>query len=266
MAAIGQCLCGNSKWRLLFHYDKPPAGETHFDFVDQPYQRDIFQCQNCGHCRASHNLPLDTLYTQAYMAATYGSKMRSAYGKIMALPPEQSDNAGRVTRICSLLGPGQGRQVLDIGSGLCVFLARMKDEGWEGTALDPDERAVAHARDIVGVRGICASWPTDNVERNYYDLVTFNKVLEHVEDPENLLAKAKTVVKLGGLVYIEVPDGEAATADGPGREEFFIEHWQVFSPLSLIFLIRRSGFAVRLLERLREPSGKYTLRAVSARL
>jgi hypothetical protein len=58
-----------------------------------------------------------------------------------------------------------------------------------------------------------------------------------------------------------VPDGEAAVHEGPGREEFFIEHHHIFSAVSLALLAARAGFNVQVIERLREPSRKYTLRA-----
>jgi hypothetical protein len=58
-----------------------------------------------------------------------------------------------------------------------------------------------------------------------------------------------------------VPDGEAAAADGPGREEFFIEHWHAYSASSLALTAERAGFRLEELERLREPSTKFTLRA-----
>jgi hypothetical protein len=62
-------------------------------------------------------------------------------------------------------------------------------------------------------------------------------------------------------VYVELPDGEGAATDGPGREEFFIEHLHVFSMASMCLLAARAGFSVQLAERLREPSGKFTLYA-----
>ena len=55
-----------------------------------------------------------------------------------------------------------------------------------------------------------------------------------------------------------MPDVLAAV-DGPGREEFFIEHLHVFSPQSLAVTVEKAGLAVFELERVREPSGKYTL-------
>jgi SAM-dependent methyltransferase len=188
----------------------------------------------------------------------------------VSLPPERSDNAGRVQRVLAYaadrFGPG-ARSVLDVGSGLCVFLHAMKRVGWDCTALDPDSRAAAHARDVVGVRAACGDFES-GTDLGRYDLVTFNKVLEHVRDPIAMLARAKDRLSPGGLVYIELPDGEAAappTGEGFGREEFFIEHHHVFSAASTARLAERAGFSALAIERLREPSTKYTLRAFLAR-
>jgi hypothetical protein len=98
-----------------------------------------------------------------------------------------------------------------------------------------------------------------------YDVVTFNKVLEHVLDPVAMLARAADFLIPGGFVYVELPDGEAAEKDGKEREEFFIEHYHVFSVASIAILSQRAGFTVNEIERLREPSGKYTLRAFLSR-
>jgi 2-polyprenyl-3-methyl-5-hydroxy-6-metoxy-1,4-benzoquinol methylase len=93
-----------------------------------------------------------------------------------------------------------------------------------------------------------------------FDVIAFNKVLEHVPDPAVMLRKALAHGHPEGFVYVEVPDGEVAAAEGPGREEFFIDHWHVFSAASVALLAQRAGYSLRALERLREPSGKYTLR------
>jgi hypothetical protein len=98
-----------------------------------------------------------------------------------------------------------------------------------------------------------------------FDVVTFNKVLEHVTDPVSMLARSAQHLCEDGFVYIELPDGEAALAEGPQRQEFFIDHWHVFSAASLALLATRAGFRLQALERLHEPSGKYTLRAFLVR-
>jgi len=243
----------------------PPAGE--FRYASAPaetYRREIYRCSLCGHFISVFALH-GAFYAGEYVDATYGhaAGMKATFDRFMALPPDRSDNAGRVARIDAYarehLAPGS-RTVLDVGSGLCVFLARMKQHGWQGTALDPDPRAALHAEQVAGVIGVAGSLPSASL--GTFDVVTFNKVLEHVPDPVALLALARPHVAPGGFVYIELPDGEvAAREEGFGREEFFVEHFHVFSLASLARLVERAGFEARVIERLREPSSKYTLRA-----
>ncbi len=252
------CPCGGDRFTSVHTYFAPPAGEVRFASTASDYRRELYRCSLCGHYISVFNLGA-SFYAGEYVDATYGDKMRATFDKIMALPPGKSDNAGRVARINDFAGPANGRTVLDVGSGLCVFLARMKQHGWTCTALDPDARAATHAREVAGVEGLQGSLPLTG---RTFDVITFNKVLEHVEDPVALLAMAKPIVAPTGFIYVELPDGEAAAReDGFGREEFFVEHFHVFSIASLACLAERAGFEVRTIERLREPSTKFTLRA-----
>jgi SAM-dependent methyltransferase len=244
---------------VVFSYDRPPKCETPFDLHGRPYRRDYVRCRGCGHFVSQHELDLSSLYSGEYMDTTYaGDRLRATYERIMALAPERSDNVQRVERIVAQLGD-RGR-VLDIGSGLAVFPARMTAAGWQATALDPDERAVAHAREVVGVEAVRADFMQAG-DLGRFDLVSFNKVLEHVEDPVAMLSRALPHLEDGGVVYVELPDAERARLDGPEREEFCIEHLHVFSMASMCLLGTRAGMTVRAAARLTEPSTKYTLYA-----
>jgi hypothetical protein len=260
------CPCGGDRFTTVHTYFEPPDGEVRFASAPpDSYRREVYRCSLCAHYISVFALTGD-FYQGEYVDATYGDAagMLRTYDRIMALPPERSDNTGRVARINAyatehlpVLAPD--RSVLDVGSGLCVFLARMKVASWRCTALDPDQRAVDHAR-AIGVDAVCGSLPSAELGR--YDAVTFNKVLEHVADPIALLAHARPLVHDHGFVYVELPDGEAAAREaGFGREEFFVEHLHVFSVASFASLAERAGFEVRSIERLREPSSKFTLRA-----
>jgi 2-polyprenyl-3-methyl-5-hydroxy-6-metoxy-1,4-benzoquinol methylase len=255
-------LCGSDDLPVVAEYDTRPSGET--DFGLNPYRRAYRRCTRCGHVTADFEMELDALYTGDYVDATYGSdRLRASFDRIMALPPEESDNAGRVARIERRVGPAAARRVLDVGSGLAVFGARMKEHGWSVTALDPDPRAAAFARDVVGLDVIEGDFMTiDGVAR--YDLVTFNKVLEHVSDPVSMLARARPLIAEGGALYLEVPDADGAAGDPDGymREEFFIEHLHVFSRESTSLLAEQAGFLVESMEAVLEPSGKYTIWAL----
>ena len=262
-----RCPCDGAHREARFVYDTAPSGETRFDLGGQDYVRAYDRCATCGHWFGRHAIDLSTLYSADYVTATYGGMqgMADRLARIRALPPDRSDNAGRVARIRDFVEPRvSGRRLMDVGAGLGVFPAAMKDAGWDVTAIEPDPRTVEHLTRVVGVRGLAADLLTLTPQAvGRFELITFNKVLEHVEDPAALAIHAATLLAPGGWLYIELPDGEAASRDpdGKGREEFFIEHHHVFSPASLAMLATRAGLSVARLDTLREPSGKYTLYA-----
>lgn len=263
------CPCTGAHFEPAFTYDAPPAGETAFGLDAAAYRRSYDACRLCGHWFGRHDLDLSRLYDLDYVDATYGGPagMAAKLKQILALPPERSDNAGRVACIRAFadahLGAPRERshRLLDVGAGIGVFPAAMKHEGWDVVAVEPDARTVAHLRGVVRIEAVAADLTTLSPADlgGSFDLVTFNKVLEHVENPVPLLAYAGSFLKPDGCCYIELPD-VAAAVEGPGREEFFIEHHHVFSPQSFAMLAEKAGFSLQSLERIREPSGKFTLR------
>ena len=260
------CPCERHFDEPAFKYNTPPAGETRFDIGVQSYCRAYSCCRLCGHWYSDHKMDLTSLYSGAYVESTYGDRMRETFDRILTLPAEKSDNAGRVARVIGFAAhffpSGKMPTLLDVGSGLGVFPYRMKEAGWNCSALDPDPRAVAHLKDVVGVQAVNGNFMSIGTDLlGTFDVITFNKVLEHVEDPVTMLSKASRYLNPGGFVYVEVPDGEAAASEGPGREEFFIEHHHVFSMASLAMMASRAGFCALDIERLREPSTKFTLRS-----
>jgi len=263
---LARCLCGGQRFDLAWTYDTPPEGETRFPDLDGRYHREVWRCTACGHHLIDPGVELEELYTGGYAEATYGDRMRETFERITALPPEKSDNHGRVKRITAFAeewlwvpdAEGRRPRALDVGSGLAVFPWALAGEGWSVTALDPDPRQAELARTLACVPTVCADFMTaDGLGK--FDLITLNKVLEHVPDPTMMLTRTTSLLEVGGMVYIEVPDGEAAAEDGPGREEFFIEHLHAFSLTSVGLMIASSGLAALRVERLREPSGKYTI-------
>jgi SAM-dependent methyltransferase len=261
-------ISGLTESRLVFSLAAPPAGETGFARPPgQPYYREVWQFAGSRHYVNRHAMTMAAGYDGDYVSATYGDAagVAARFHKVIGLPPAQSDNAQRIAAIRAYAArhfpAGHAIRLADIGAGLGVFPHAVKQAGWHCTAVDPDPRAVEHMKTVVGVEAVCGDFHTlDGIGR--FDIVTFNKVLEHVPDPVAMLARTRAFLEPGGLVYVELPDGEAAlAAGGPGRQEFFVEHIHVFSMTSIVMLAEAAGFRPLALERLREPSGKYTLRA-----
>ncbi len=253
-------------YHQVHHATQKPERETAFD-LSGAYSRHIYKCSMTGHFLNQHDYDLDALYEQGYVDATYGAKLKTTFEKIINLPSDQSDNKKRVARIIEFaarhFGNEKAKSVLDVGSGLCVFPYEMKQAGWQAMALDLDERQAQHARDVAGVEaqhGMLECFSQKDL--GTYDVITFNKVLEHIKDPVKTLAYAKQFLKDDGFAYVELPDGEMAAKDqkeGYDREEFFIDHHHVFSMTSYAMLAQKAGFHIVTLERIREPSDKYTL-------
>jgi SAM-dependent methyltransferase len=264
-----RCSCSGRHLTEAFVYDAPPDGEVRFDLPTAQYSRAYDRCGLCGHWFGRHEIDLAALYERDYVDATYGGPagMRARLEKVLALPPERSDNAGRVARLVAFarerFGPAAARRrLLDVGAGIGVFPAAMKAAGWTVIAVEPDPRTAAHLRDAVGIAAHAV--PIEGLASmriEPVDVITFNKVLEHVEDPVAMLAAAHPLLAPDGFIYVEVPDADGAAPHGPGREEFFIEHHHVFSAPSTAMMAERAGLATLAVERLREPSGKFTLRA-----
>ncbi len=260
------CICGNKTFSRIFVYTEPPEEEVRFESVQYDnYYREVLKCDFCGHFISSFQMDLKSLYTGDYVASNYKDVegIHENFKKIISLDPVESDNTYRTARINGFakkhFSKGmEGRTLLDIGSGLGVFPHVMKQSGWVCTALDPDHNAVKHLEEFVGVQALQGELLTISA-LGTFDVITFNKVLEHVDDPIKMLKESKQYLKHDGFIYVEVPDGEAAVADGPEREEFFIDHLHVFSATSLSLLVSKSEFELKCMERLQEPSSKYTL-------
>ncbi len=263
-------VCKSSAVEEVAVFDKKPDDEN--DFAIDPYHRSLKCCQSCGHLFNIHDYDVESFYSGHYAQSVYSDEMQAKFEKIINLPEDKSDNKARVQRVQALLTDSgiqrdnEETKVLDIGSGLCVFLHELsRQTSWQCTALDPDKNQAAHARDVCKVEAVT----TDVMEyapQKRYDFVSLNKVLEHFEYPEKLLEKMRSFLPKDepGYVYIEVPDGEYAARESYEREEFFIEHFHAFSFKSLFMIMMKSGYEPLQLSRIREPSGKYTLYCFAA--
>ena len=246
-------------------FNQKPEGEVKFNLRAQKYNRKYSECKYCGHWFSSHNLDLTDLYKEDYVSSTYGGieGMKTKFRKIMSLSNEESDNYNRVERVNSFIDKARGKRyrgnLLDIGCGLGVFPYAMQQKGWEVSGLEQDDRTLLHLKEEVGIQNVMKS--ISEIKSNRFDLISLNKVLEHVVDPIEILTDISKLLKNEGIVYIEVPDTENAStlADPKTREEFFIEHHHGFTLASLSQSIDVSGLRIDSANRIYEPSGKYTL-------
>ncbi|MSR76722.1 MAG: class I SAM-dependent methyltransferase [Candidatus Omnitrophica bacterium] len=143
-------------------------------------------------------------------------------------------------------------RILDVGCGMGFFLDLMRKKGWTTKGVEPSSEAVKHARQNLGldvVQGVIESLdPTADAP---YDVVTLWYVMEHVPNPEKILALAAQFLKPGGLLIIRVPNQNASIDQwlgvlGLGR--FFLinppRHLFDYSPQTMSRFLIKYGFKV----------------------
>jgi ubiquinone/menaquinone biosynthesis C-methylase UbiE len=257
-------LCNKRKFLKKFEYFSPPFGETNYFKNKINYHRYFLTCKNCLHWFSILKFSLKNLYSSEYNKATYLGNLMKNFQKINKLPNKKSDNFYRVKRIVEsankILSKNKKKTLLDIGSGLGIFPYKISVKGFNCTALDPDASSCKHIRKNLKINAINGDFLKKNIKKKF-DIVTMNKVIEHVKNPYTMIKKAKKNLNKNGIVYIEVPDATEASKKGQNREEFFVDHLHVFSKDSLYLLLKKASYKKININQIVEPSGKFTIYA-----
>ena len=247
--------CKNSNYNLIFSYFSKPKNEKKFD-IRGKYKRFFYECLKCKHIFASHHFKLSNIYNQDYLDLTYKNIKGVSYrfNEIINLPFSHSDNKKRAKRIHNFLK--KRSNLLDIGSGIGVFLYEMKKKGHNVLGQEMDKRYSVFLKKknltIMNKR-----LTKLNLKKNF-DIITLNKVLEHLKNPISLLLKIKNFLSVNGIVYIEVPDANSKVK-GKFCGEFCLDHLQLFTKKSLNDLMNVAGYKTLNVQNIIEPSGKYTI-------
>lgn len=108
---------------------------------------------------------------------------------------------GTVESLHAVLGPGNGRSLLDAGSGVGDLAARFADLGWQVAACEPETsmRRVARRRRPT-LRVVDGALPELPFTSEMFDAVIANFVLNHVEDPRAAAAELARVAAPGGVL------------------------------------------------------------------
>ncbi len=249
-------ICKHNKFDLIFEYKKKPKIETNFGIKN--YNRSYFECQKCKHWTSNFVIS-ERFYKDFYVNKTYKKNYLFKFNKILKLN-KKSDNYFRSNRIDNFIKQSKMKniKILDVGSGLGVFPYEMKKRGYKIFALDPDKKMSEFIKKKLNID--CYHSDFKNFKSlKKFNLVTLNKVLEHVEDPLAFIKKIKKLLNKNSAVYVEVPDTNAAKKISQNREEFCIEHINCFSDQSLKLMFERCGFKIVNLKKIKETSGKLTM-------
>lgn len=134
--------------------------------------------------------------------------------------PDVAPEDFRLRALLDVLGPLDGRRVLDLGCGQGRFARRLREAGACVIGQDPSRRMLARAAPVPRVRAAARRLPYADA---VFDAVLAVEVLEHVPDLPALLDEAHRVLRPGGMIAIIDKNATALDARRPWLPSLFIK-------------------------------------------
>ena len=103
---------------------------------------------------------------------------------------------------------GKGLNILDLGSGLCNYFPENVTESknkYFACDLSDDLEKLLDKR---GIKFIQGDMVKDNLKlkENYFDIIICSHVIEHIEEPSNILFEINKLLKISGILFLKTPD------------------------------------------------------------
>lgn len=134
-------------------------------------------------------------------------------------------------------------RILDIGCATGYLLSIFSKNNYKNIfGIDPAPECSSVAKRLYNIK-VFSKTLLDFDSRQKFDLIIFSSVLEHLDEIDKNLDKARSLLNDNGYLYISVPDG--AKFGKILKEpflEFSIEHINYFTKGSLMNLLSKFGF------------------------
>lgn len=240
--------CDNEKFKLLY------LGHDRMYKIEGKYP--VYKCLNCGliflNPRPSKSellkhYPQESYYSleslelpklEHFLYKVYYSEKSSVLKRLFFLP---------LKPIIRTVKTVPGGKVLDVGCGSGAFLLLLRNFGMECHGVETGrlnkDFVKKHELDIKNCSIIEANFPN-----NYFDVITMNHVLEHVENPTKTIKELYRILKPGGTLIIATPQSHSLAY------KIFKEYWVqldvprhlfTFSTKILKQYVKKAGFKVK---------------------
>ena len=161
----------------------------------------FFHCKKCGFwtTRKSDNLlPAHNYFNEPAFLGELDSDWKILVGEAAHIMDKKIDI------MCKKgIEFSNDKNFLDIGCSEGLYLAAMKELGWNTFGFEVDEAKISRAKK----KGLNVSAPRYSLlERESYDFIFSRHVMEHIPDFMMILNQAVSLLKVGGVLCVETPN------------------------------------------------------------
>ena len=195
-------------------------------------------CRTCGFVRMADPPAPGELRDEYRVDRAHGETVWQEHDKFVAR---------FATIVARIEKHGAKGRLLDIGCSYGASLLAARARGWETSGIELSEPAVEYGRREYGLDIRCATLAEAGFAPGSFDAILMHHTLEHVVDPDVLLAQAHTLLVPGGVMYQALPNYGAlkrralGACWGYGITPNHVAH---FTPRTLRRLLQRLGYSV----------------------
>jgi ubiquinone/menaquinone biosynthesis C-methylase UbiE len=194
----------------------------------------------CAHCGLVQSLPRKDRATRAPAAVSGGADWGNVrYGKGF-----RTHAAIKALKRYTVLS--EEISLLDVGSNRGSFARAFLDIAPEASivAVEPDERVADSCGDLERTELVRARIEDAALESNRFDIVHSCHTIEHLAEPQRVLADHWRVLKPNGLLVLDAPNISIIDADDIIEEWFIDKHLYHFSARTLMRMVCAAGFDI----------------------
>ena len=189
-------ICETNAYSKIVYKEKLPKKRENINFSGRKnpdgYHYEMQRCRNCSLLYASSIYDVEftnQLYNESNF--TYNSELeglKKTYGNCL-------------TKIENIVQSKEN--LLEIGCGNGFLLEVAIKMGWKNvTGIEPSFEAISLANEMVKNKIIHSTFESKNFKNNYYNLIFFAMLIEHVPDINKFLSGIYDILKPGGIVVV----------------------------------------------------------------
>jgi len=144
----------------------------------------------------------------------------------------------------------ENTKILDIGCGIGEFLAELQERGAEVWGVDFNQYHTDIAKNKFGLKNIYTMDFIDFLKREdlpKFDIVTFFGMLEHIDNPLELVQEVKRILKLGGILASSAPSKDNLVT-GLSSKDIPPDHLSQWNKKAISTLFQKIDFGIYYIE------------------